>query len=513
MSLPVRHRLLLLFAVGSLAACAADPGVASKGADTAVSSPETGASSPVETTDSTNGTSNPPATDDTTTTGSTTDPAAMGDGVGDSLFPDLGNPGLDVTHYDIDLSYDHGTGAVEGSVGMDVTLTQDRHEITLDSSGPEVTAVTIDGTTATFVPDDPELRITLPTVGRAGDELRVEVQYHVQPTPSYSETGLPTGWYNTPDGSYVLNEPEGARTWLPCNDHPSDKASYTFTITVPTGVTAVANGAMSSTRTEGTHDVWVWQEDRPMATYLIQLETGAYDIIDGVGPHGLPMLSVVLHDDRATMQPFIEVTPKMIEFFEPYFGTYPLDRYGIAVTDSSSGLAMETQERSLFSRDDLSSGELGNIENLLLSHELAHQWFGDAVSPARWQDVWLNESFATYGEWMWMEHAGYGTVSQSALRALAQREPGSSVDPTVEGMFGANSYEGGAVVLHALRLTIGDDAFFEVLTQWAADNNGTSRTTEDFVAFAEKISGVPLADFFDTWLYADNPPSHFPKGA
>jgi len=506
----VHRRLLLLLSIGLLVACSDDPGVSSERANTAATSASAPVTAPADT-----GSTAPVGTDEPSSTDASTTSevaGATGDGVGDALFPDLGNPGLDVTHYDVTIEYDHDAGDLQGSVGLDVTLTQDRGEITLDSSGPEVTEVTVDGTAATFTPDDPELRITLPSAGHSGDRLRVEVAYHLQPAPGFSGTGLPTGWFNTPDGSYVLNEPEGARTWLPSNDHPSDKATYTFTITVAKGVTAVANGEMVDQRSEGDRDVWVWQEDRPMTTYLIQMETGPYDIVEGVGPHGLPLVSVVLHDDRATMQPLIDVTPDMITFFEPYFGPYPLDRYGIAVTDSSSGLAMETQERSLFSRDDLGSGELGQIENLLLSHELAHQWFGDAVSPARWQDVWLNESFATYGEWMWMEHAGFGTVNQSAISALAQRPPGSSADPTVENLFSTNSYQGGAVVLHALRLTIGDDAFFKVLSQWVSTNNGTSQTTEDFVAFAEKVSGVPLADFFDTWLYAESPPRSYPKG-
>ena len=247
-----------------------------------------------------------------------------------------------------------------------------------------------------------------------------------------------------------------------------------------------------------------------MATYLIQLLTGDYEVIESEEPGAVPLVSVVLRDDLATMQPFIDVTPKMIEFFQPYFGKYPLDRYGLAITDSFSGLAMETQERSLFSRDDFASGELGEFQQQLLAHELAHQWFGDAVSPARWQDIWLNESFATYGEWMWSDHAGVNDLRDTANDELRFRVPGSSADPSADDLFGGNSYGGGAVVLHALRLTIGDDAFFELLTRWVAENNGESRTTEDFITLAQEVAGTPLIDFFDTWLYADSPPTAFP---
>ena len=173
------------------------------------------------------------------------------------------------------------------------------------------------------------------------------------------------------------------------------------------------------------------------------------------------------------MQPFLDVTAEQIAFFEEWFGPYPLDRYGIAVTDSEGGLAMETQERSLFSRDDLSTGTLDFGPQLLLSHELAHQWYGDAVSPARWTDIWLNESFATYAQWMWLEHAGFSNVDMFAADALRFRPAGSSAQPTLDDLFGYNSYDGGAVVLHALRRTIGDDAFFELLQRWVADYSGT----------------------------------------
>jgi aminopeptidase N len=171
---------------------------------------------------------------------------------------------------------------------------------------------------------------------------------------------------------------------------------------------------------------------------------------------------------------------------------------------------METLGRSVFSRDDFQSGTLGYIEQLLLSHELTHQWFGDAVSPARWSDVWLNESFATYGEWMWLDHVGLRPLADSASAALASRGPGSTAKPGVDQMFGYNSYDGGAVILQALRKTIGDDLFFTLLRRWVGDNLGTSRTTDDFVALATKVAGRDLTDFFATWLYADVVPSTLP---
>ena len=480
------RRLLALAVALLLIGCSSEPGVSVKSAELNKPDGESVEATPV--------------------------PSTPGDGIGDSLFPALGNPGIDVTHYDIDIAYDSDVDIVEGTVGLDVVLTEARSLITLDSAGPVVSSVSVDGTRAHFEANSPELRITLPQPARAGESIRIDIAFSVAAEPVDSPIGLQNGWFNTDDGSYVLNEPDGARTWMPCNDHPSDKASFTFTIEVPEGVTAVANGALIDQRTESEGDVWVWQEDDPMATYLVLLLTGDYEVLESDGPSGLPLVNAVLRDDVAVMQPFLDATPEMIEYFQQYFGPYPLDRYGLAMTDSFSGLAMETQGRSLFSRDDFLWGEIGKLQQRLLAHELAHQWFGNAVSPAAWKDIWLNESFATYGEWMWSDQVGLFDIDDVALDELRFRAPGSSADPTAGSLFSSNSYGGGAVVLHALRQTTGDDAFFELLGRWVAENNGESRGTPEFIALAERVAGIPLTDFFDEWLFADMPPDEFPEG-
>jgi aminopeptidase N len=445
-------------------------------------------------------------------TTTTTDSAGGdSDGIGDALFPSLGNPGIDVEHYDLILKYDPVREEISARVHLDIAMTADRETFSLDSAGPVVSAVAVDGVPATFEAATPELLITPASPLIRGQHIGVDVDYTLpRPGPLPSAASGETGWFPTPGGSYVLNEPEGAHSWMPCDDHPSDKATFRFELTVPSGLTAVANGALVSHSSTATLETWTWQEDRQMATYLIQLLTGDYEIVDGVGPNDLPLVSVVLHDDRETMQPYLDTIDDQIDFFDDYFGPYPLDRYGIAITDSVPGLAMETMERSLFSRSDFSTSRLEYGQELLLSHELTHQWFGDAVSPERWRDVWLNESFATYGEWMWLDHIGLQMVEDSALAGLAGRQPGATATPSADELFGFNSYDGGAVVLHALRKTIGDDNFFTLLRRWVADNNGQSRTTEDFVALANQVSGQDLTGFFDTWLYADIVPMTFP---
>lgn len=487
---------LMLAACSTLQACSGSAGVHAVQRAAA-----TDTTSPVDTL---------PDTVPDTRPGSGGDPSSdLDPGVGDELFPALGVPSVDVQHYDVELAYRPDENVVEGTVTLGLVVTEAVTEIHLDSDGPVVSAVTVDGAPAAFE-TGADLTITLPQPLAAGEAADVAVTYSVEPSGGFGSIGLPSGWFDTPGGSYTLNEPDGAHSWLPSNDHPSDKATYTFRITVPPTVTAVANGALVDHLDGAASDTWVWEERRPMATYLVQVLTGDYEVVEGTSPDGVPLVHAVLRRDLAEAEPLFDLTGQQVDWFVGQFGPYPLDRYGIAITDSEPGLAMETQERSLFSRDDLLGGSPSFMQQLLLSHELAHQWFGDAVSPARWTDIWLNESFATYAQWMWLEHAGMGTVDRFAADALAMRGPGSTASPAPDEMFGFNSYDGGAVVLHALRRTVGDDAFFTTLRRWAAENNGASRTTDDFVALAEEVAGRSLTDLFDAWLYADQVPSTFP---
>jgi aminopeptidase N len=136
------------------------------------------------------------------------------------------------------------------------------------------------------------------------------------------------------------------------------------------------------------------------------------------------------------------------------------------------------------------------------------------VTLASWSDIWLNEAFATYGEWLWLDHIGLDDLDRAAEGALEAKRmmPGSPTgSPRVDELFGFNSYQGGAVVLHALRGTIGDEAFFEVLRSWVQDNIGTSRSTADLIELASKVAGEDLTDFFETWLYSNEVPAVYPS--
>jgi aminopeptidase N len=507
----------------ALAACGPDdPDVRATRSETTVSTTTTTTTEPPAPTTTESPATTEPAAPSTESPTTSALPRRSPDGIGDALFPDLGNPGVDVVDYDIAIRYEPDIDSVSATATLVVRSTDDLDVFTLDAIGLDVVSVTIDGTAADFEADSPELRI-MPVDAIAADaEFAVEIAYEVAPDPQSSVIGLPNGWFHTEGvagagGSYVLNQPDGARTWLPSNDHPSDKATWTFRITVPDGLTGVANGALEGNESNGDGTTtWTWRQDEPMATYLVQLLTGDYEIVEGSGPDGLPLVSVVLRSDRATMEPYLSTIDDQIDFFDDLFGPYPLDRYGIAITDSFGGLAMETQGRSLFSREDF-TGQVGYLQELLLSHELGHMWFGDAVSPARWTDIWMNESFATYAQWLWLDHVGQSSIEDEAGFALQGRQGGlglptgsPTASPTPEEMFGFNSYDGGATILHALRLTVGDDEFFELLRTWVAENRFESRTTDDFIALAAEVTGDDLDQFWDDWLYATDLPDAYP---
>jgi len=476
--------------------------------DSTVTTDSTGTTDPT----GTNSTDTVDSTDTTPFTIPTVGETAGVSGVGDDLFPDLGNPGIDVDHYDIDVSYDHDTNVIEATATLTITAAADLDAFTLDAVGLDVDSVAIDKHDVSFDNDDPELRITPGETIDKGDSFDVTVIYSTKGNTGTISAGQTAGWFQTDAGSFVLNEPDGARNWLPSNDHPSDKATYHFTIHVPKGVTAAANGALIKHSSVSAGEVWEWNQPDPMTTYVIQLMTGELTIVEADGPDGLPLVNVIQTGDDTIMQPFIDETAEQIDYLDDFFGPFPFASYGIAMTDGYIGGAMEEEGRSLFSVEDFLGGGPNAGTALLLSHELTHQWFGDAVSPAEWKDIWLNESFATYGEWMWIDHAGYRSLEDSADGALDERQHSSYAtgDPDIPGLFGFEVYEGGATILHALRATVGDDTFFEILSTWAKANYGKSRTSADFIALSSKLAGEDLTDFFDTWLYSVNLPSKYP---
>jgi hypothetical protein len=637
-------------------------------------------------------------------------------GLGDPYFPLDGNGGYDVKHYDLDLHYDPGTDLLRGVATIRARALQGLSSFDLDLVGLEVDRIRVNGHRATW--------------SRAGQELTVTPRRalwdHQWFTVQVAYAGVPemlegAGFIATDDGFDIAGQPHVAASWFPVNDHPIDKASYTFDVTVPKGLEVVANGHLDSKRTFHGWSRWRWEAPDPMASYLATVDVGEFDI-HAYRDHGLRYLDAVdpdLYDPIAapstgsrfalsqaadssykrlthtisvpaggatvgftitrdtefdwdfvfvevhtvgqddwttlpdvnghttqstgqsclgwaTLHPFVAAhyqtvdltaetctptgrtgewwaasgasdgpeqwqvdlsayagkdvelsisyasdegvqrtglyvddvvvstgqgstsfetgldgwavpgppagspgnendwivgtaadvpppageiidgsfarEPEIIDFLSSYLGRYPWRDVGGIVDDVEGlGFALETQTRPIYARDFFTDPVSGDD---VVVHELAHQWNGDSLAVARWQDIWLNEGFATYAEWLWSEKEGLGTVQEIFDFFYNDFIPDDHPwwqltigDPGPDQLFEFPVYFRGAMTLQVLRTTVGDHDFFKILKVWAQSRAGDNVTTPEFIHLAEHISGQQLDDLFDTWLYTPGKPA------
>ncbi|MGV9943741.1 M1 family metallopeptidase [Streptomyces sp. NPDC003401] len=425
-------------------------------------------------------------------------------GVGDPYFPLAGNGGYHVDHYDLTLRYDPAGRHLDGKAVLTARAARPLSRFDLDLNGLKVTALTVDHVKAGHRRDGQELVVTPRRALRKGARFQVTVTYSGTPGPVTDPDGSPDGWIPTDDGAFVAGEPQGAMTWFPANNHPTDKSSYDFTITVPEGRTAVANGVLLGRRTAHGRTTYRWRQAEPMAAYLATATVGTFRVRQYTTRDGIEVYDAVDPREAAAAGPVLAKLPSVLAWGSGLFGPYPYRAAGSIVDHAPDvGYALETQTRPVYD----GAPDLGT-----LVHETAHQWFGDSVSLTSWKDIWLNEGFATYAEWLYDEQHG-GARAQAAFDALYARPAGDRLwafppgDPgSGANIFGTPVYARGAMTLHALRTEIGDRAFFRVLRAWASGHRDGNATTAQFERLAEKVSGKDLGNLFRTWLYARGKP-------
>lgn len=435
--------------------------------------------------------------------------------LGDPYSPSGGNGGYNVTHYDLDLDLDVATGALAGIATIEAVALDDLSSFNLDLYELTVSAVAVNGTEAEFVWSEGELSV-LADLNRGAAFTTVVGYSGVAGQVSPASVGIPNGWIRSDDGLFTANEPDGAPTWYPVNNHPSDKATYSISVTVDEPYVAVSNGLLDEKRSGEGVTTFVYSSDDPMASYLTVVAVGLFEEEPESGPGGLPIRNFFSPDVTDLERSYFARQAEMIGYFADLFGPYPFDSYGAVVVDSDFAAALETQTMSLFGRGVL------RLEEAVVAHEVAHQWFGDSITPASWNHIWLNEGFSTYAQWLWTEHVegpeafdnlvtnAYSTVSGSSLLsegvspelaatlAVEQYPPPGS--PPLQNLFNASVYQRGALTLHALRLRVGDDTFFELMRTYTAAYQHQNASTEDFIDIAEEVSGQDLDLLFNAWL-------------
>lgn len=441
------------------------------------------------------------------------DPNAGASGLGDSLYPNFGNGGYDVTKYTLDITvHDVATSELSATTTIEAKATQSLSSFNLDFIGFDITSITVNESPADFTRSGQELTVHPSTSLADHESFTVIVEYNGQPEVMNS-VALPvqTGWVTYDRGIFVLSEPDGSASFYPVNDHPLDKANYTFIVTVPKPYEVAANGILTDEEDNGDTSTFHFELRDPMASYLATINIHDFDIETMQSESGVPIRNYYASGlSRDVRKPFARQA-EMIDYFSEIYGPYPFEVYGALVMDTTFGAALENQTMSIFGMDMIDTSDIEGTE-LTVAHELSHQWFGDSISVADWSDIWLNEGFASYAEALWVEH----TSGEKGLNRWIKDQyeevsnfpeyyppPGS---PAANDLFNGGVYIRGGLTLHALRLEIGDDAFFKILQTYYERYKGGNASTEDFISVAEEISGHDLAEFFQGWLYEESLP-------
>ena len=451
---------------------------------------------------------------------------------GDPYLPALGNGGYDVQHYDLTINYNPASNTMVSIADITIRATQGLSDFSLDLRGFTNATVTIDGAAAGVSRSGDKLIVT-PATGIDSNRLfHAVINYSGTPGQLLDPDGFVEGWVRISSGGFVVNEPMGAMAWFPCNNVPSDKATYDFHITVPSTHIALGNGELASRVNNGNGTTtWNWHMDFPMATYLSTSTVGLFDYTNTFsattpGQTGNPLeiynafqstLSVTQKTAAATA---VARQAGIIKFIADQIGAYPFNSAGVVLYSASLGYALEVQSKVHYS---------GTSINLsVLAHEIAHQWFGDSISPATWREVWFNEGWATWWEWYWdNKQNGVATTVEQQFTANynstgsnAWNLPPANLQNAANLFDDFSVYTRPAMMIEAYRQIVGTYTFFAFQRALFAEHGHSTISGADFIALAERLaqegSGfdapylAKLDQFFQQWLYGVGKPTIIP---
>ncbi|MGL5852310.1 MAG: M1 family metallopeptidase [Phycicoccus sp.] len=418
----------------------------------------------------------------------------------DPYLPRHGDPRYTVERYDLALRYKPAGNHLDGDAVLRVRALEELPDLLLDLHALAVTRIEVDGAAvARWTHRDSRVRIRFRHRLARGARLVIRIGYRGRPRPMPGPDG-PAGWEELADGVLVAAQPHGAPTWFPCNDRMSDKAHYRVSVETDPGYRVVANGRLVAVRRAGRRTLWDYQQDEPMAPYLATVQLGPY-AVEEQDTDVTPTLLVAPPGRMAAARRAFADQPAMLATFADLFGPYPFDGYTVVVTDDTLEIPLESQTLSTFGSNHLMRAW---DAQRLVAHELAHQWFGNAVTAASLADIWLHEGFACYAEWLWSEASGRSSAADQArvhhARLTALPQDLVLTDPGRDRVFDDRVYKRGALTLHALRTAVGDEEFFALLRRWVWLHRYGVVTTADLEAHVEDTVGGAVADLLDPWL-------------
>ena len=409
---------------------------------------------------------------------------------------------IDVLHYAFEITFAEDF-AYTATARLHVRMRGEATSFWLDLDGPTVDAVAVNGRSLGFRHSGGRLALDLDRAYGSGEIVPVEVSYHGRP----GEKGLLAG--ANAHGRRVLfaeNWPDEARRWLPSVDHPSDKAGVDFAVTAPDRFDVVAPGRLVETRSllDGRR-LTRWSEAAPIPTYCMVIAVAEFDVAHTGATDGVPLSVWAYPPDAEAAARKLRRSGLMLEFFADLVAPFPYAK--LAQVESPGGFGgMENAGAIFYAEKTLEDPSREEV----VAHEIAHQWWGDSVTPADWDDLWLSEGFATYFEGLFYEHLGGRAALRARMTERAERirkhlaqKPGAVVDPALvdpRAKLNEITYSKGSWALHMLRRRLGDEVFFRGLRGYYRTHAGGNTTTEDLRRAMEASSGVPLGGFFGQWL-------------
>ncbi len=434
-----------------------------------------------------------------------------GGGLGDAYYPLWGNDGIDVQHYDVNLTVDTASNKVDGEAKLDIIATQDLDAFNLDFFGMEITGLQVNGAESSYCRNTFGELTVLPLIPIKKDEaFTLSVKYNG--TPAYKEKtsqGYPNGWYSGGDSFFAFPGPDLPSFLYPANEYHTDLATYTFHITVPSDYQAFTIGTLKETSEQNGMTTSVWDVDYPLVGSSF-IAIGKYpsnktlETADGLKVN----MNFTASADEKTQAAY-DALLEIMDYYNSVFGEFPYSELGITWVDNLPTAAITVPGRIFVNT---------NRVEKILTHELAREWFGVSLVPAAVEDTWLTEGMAIYASvYLWDEHIG--TDINDQISSEYANLPLNTAAPGIAATYENTSdivYFRSAIGLHALRLKLGDETFFNILKTFASTYKYKVIKTSDFIATAEEVSGQQLDEFFDAWLYKeavpDIPELHLSKG-